>query len=485
MKRIIVVLLVSIFLFSCGYGLQKTSLVSDLERQAEGATAASKIRAYHTLTGNASGTLDSTDVADLTDGDISLTVTGDGYFYLHQFEVLATNATSSPFYIRPHDYSTAGVHTLIQAYTTFPSSNPLIAFRDLEATDFDVNGKIDVQCTDVGSGTEDCDLTISVQEAGVLTAKIRVVAGGDITLLGDASFTDTSIKLNDDSSLSMDGTEDGMDEDDYNGITIRGRTCGENLLQWDLVVLKNDTDEFHKADANVAGEYPAVGISIAACTDGGAATVMTKGIVRNDGWTLTPGSSVYLGTNAGEILVSPPSVAGDYVQPVGWALDADHIYFNFARAGDIKAVGTGAPVRATSPTLVTPNIGVATGVSLNVSGVLKGLTETIGSFASPITANPYTLTAINSRSVIIYYGATGEIDLPSGIDGLSVLIYNKGAFTITIDPYLTQTIVRDGTLQAAGVSMTLSSGAGNFVTLVNDGTSWITKGYKGTLAADS
>lgn len=108
----------------------------------------------------------------------------------------------------------------------------------------------------------------------------------------------------------------------------------------------------------------------------------------------------------------------------------------------------------------------------------------IGTFAAPTTTNPYSLAAYSN--VILWYGATGEIDLPAAVAGMNVCIYNTGAFTITIDPNGTDVIVRDGTAQSAGVSFTLSSGAGNYVCIVADTANhWVTLGYKGTLAQGS
>lgn len=68
---------------------------------------------------------------------------------------------------------------------------------------------------------------------------------------------------------------------------------------------------------------------------------------------------------------------------------------------------------------------------------------------------------------------------------MSVLIYNTGAFTITINPADADRIVRDGTAQSDGVSITLSSGAGNYVVLHGEADGWVTFGYKGTLAQGS
>lgn len=109
-----------------------------------------------------------------------------------------------------------------------------------------------------------------------------------------------------------------------------------------------------------------------------------------------------------------------------------------------------------------------------------------GTHASPSTSNPLAPTW-SGPVHNVWYGATGEIDLPAaaGYVGRCILIYNTGAFTITVDPNASEVIVRDGTVQTGGVTFTLSSGAGNYVALLSDGTRWITLGYKGTLAVGS
>lgn len=109
-----------------------------------------------------------------------------------------------------------------------------------------------------------------------------------------------------------------------------------------------------------------------------------------------------------------------------------------------------------------------------------------GTHASPSTSNPLSPTW-STEVHVLYYGATGTINLPaaSTYAGRGIIIYNTGSFTVTIDANGSEVIVRDGTVQTGGVSMTLSSGAGNYVALTCDGTRWITLGYKGTLAAGS
>lgn len=116
--------------------------------------------------------------------------------------------------------------------------------------------------------------------------------------------------------------------------------------------------------------------------------------------------------------------------------------------------------------------------------VLNGVAVT-GTFTAPTTTNPLALASYDCYNRVLFYGATGEIDLPAGAAGMNLLIYNTGAFTVTIDPNGSEVIVRDGTAQTGGVTMTLSSGAGNYVGMIFNGTQWVTLGYKGTLSQGS
>lgn len=194
----------------------------------------------------------------------------------------------------------------------------------------------------------------------------------------------------------------------------------------------------------------------------------------------------------------------------------------------IPTTGTGNVVRDTSPTIASPTItgtpihpdnSIALGTKTTgnyvsqVAGTANEITVThtpgegstptlsihadiardtevvatqTGSHTTPSTTNPLAPTW-SGPSHMVWYGATGEIDLPaaSGYTGKVIGIYNTGAFTITIDPNGTEVIVREGTVQTGGISMTLSSGAGNFVWLYCDGVRWVTLGKNGTLAAGS
>lgn len=112
--------------------------------------------------------------------------------------------------------------------------------------------------------------------------------------------------------------------------------------------------------------------------------------------------------------------------------------------------------------------------------------DNFGTPASPTTTNPLSPTW-DGQLGEVWYGTTGTINLPTGstYDGKGILIYNTGAFTITINPNDADLVWRDGSPQSAGVSFTLSSGAGNFVSIIKRGGVWVTLGYKGTLNVGS
>jgi hypothetical protein len=179
------------------------------------------------------------------------------------------------------------------------------------------------------------DTTIARVSAGVVSVEgVNLASTAAPALTGETTIGDPGgVLLTDDNYIELDATADGMDDDEYNGVVIGGRNCGETLTQWDLVEIVNDVDPWHKADATAAsGEYPAFGISVAACTDTNEARILVKGIVRNEGWTgLTPGAPIYLGETDGALTETAPSTANDAVQIVGWALSDSEIYFDFSR----------------------------------------------------------------------------------------------------------------------------------------------------------
>lgn len=109
----------------------------------------------------------------------------------------------------------------------------------------------------------------------------------------------------------------------------------------------------------------------------------------------------------------------------------------------------------------------------------------LGTYGSPDTTGG----AISWTAPVyeVWTNTTTEYDLPAAAAyaGKGVLFYVVGTNAITIDPNGSEVIVRDGTAQAGGVTMTLTGVAGNYVAMICDGTRWVTLGYKGTLAQGS
>jgi len=73
------------------------------------------------------------------------------------------------------------------------SATPSVDFTDSDTTDEDVSTRILTNCTDTGSGTEDCDMTFSQQIAGTLTAFITANADGDTTIVRLAATNATFV----------------------------------------------------------------------------------------------------------------------------------------------------------------------------------------------------------------------------------------------------------------------------------------------------
>ncbi|MCP4475407.1 MAG: hypothetical protein GY821_12745 [Gammaproteobacteria bacterium] len=70
-----------------------------------------RLRPFYVLTGGVTGALDSEPQATFVDLDVCF-VSTDGMFYPYIFDGAATNAEDAPSYIRPDDYSVAGLHVL-------------------------------------------------------------------------------------------------------------------------------------------------------------------------------------------------------------------------------------------------------------------------------------------------------------------------------------------------------------------------------------
>jgi hypothetical protein len=85
------------------------------------------------------------------------------------------------------------------------------------------------------------------------------------------------------------------------------------------------------ANATTSATTPSVALAMDTGT-GANKRVLVHGVLRLDSWSWTtgPGTSslIYVSTTTGTLTQTKPSGTDEVIQPVGWALSADSIYFN-------------------------------------------------------------------------------------------------------------------------------------------------------------
>jgi hypothetical protein len=104
--------------------------------------------------------------------------------------------------------------------------------------------------------------------------------------------------------------------------------CGENFSFGQIGYI-NTAGVVMKADADAIATSNALFMALGTVTisSSSAGTLLIMGVVRNDSWTLTVGSLVYLSTTAGAITQDQPSGTDDVIQILGFATHADRMVF--------------------------------------------------------------------------------------------------------------------------------------------------------------
>lgn len=131
----------------------------------------------------------------------------------------------------------------------------------------------------------------------------------------------------------FDSIEDGFDaiatvpsaDGGYSGIVVSS-TVDTNSTGVGAALYMAADGNFDEADADAAATMPCRALAVATGT--GAKNVLLNGFLRVDSWAWTPGSDIYVSTTTGALTQTAPSGTGDQVQTVGFAWDADTIYFS-------------------------------------------------------------------------------------------------------------------------------------------------------------
>jgi len=167
-----------------------------------------------------------------------------------------------------------------------------------------------------------------------LTATNSVIAVDDSFLKNDANDTTTG-------KVTAAGFVTGGDifidstpgDAVYSGITA-SFTAGEALEDGEVVYLKTSDSKVWKAVATATATSRAIGMVVADASADAAVTLLLQGFLRADTnfptWTV--GGALYTpeaeasGKNVPE--QTAPASDGDFVQILGWASDANTVYFN-------------------------------------------------------------------------------------------------------------------------------------------------------------
>ncbi len=135
--------------------------------------------------------------------------------------------------------------------------------------------------------------------------------------------------------------------------------------------------------------------------------------------------------------------------------NGNDIGFNFT--------GTGASVNQTSPTLVTPVLGVATGTSLALSaGVTQGVTTISGDGAVTIASGHVILTKGSAAAI--------TVAAPSSQDGTRITITSNSDFAHVVT--FTGSTLLDGTT-GANLTVTMTAFKGSSIEILAVGTKWL------------
>jgi hypothetical protein len=246
-------------------------------------------------------------------------------------------------------------------------------------------------------------------------------------------------------------------------------------------------------------------------------TIDSKGRITNAGSaSIIANAGTLTGTTLNPTVVSSSLTSVGTISSGTWS--GTTIAVVNGGTGVTTSTGTGSVVLSNNPSLTTPNIGAATGTSLNLSSTLAAGVTTLSStlnvtgaatFSNTVTiptgagagrvltsdANGLaswtygggtTSTKTGAYTILltdkyVFYGSTASaaatLTLPAatGNDGKEIIIKNKSAFILTIQSSGSETIFQENsTGNNAATSITLGiESSNNWVKLVSDGTQWV------------
>ena len=184
-------------------------------------------------TGGATGALDTIPIADLTNGDIAVVLDSSYGLYVYRFNSTATDAEFDPDYVRPDDYSSAGVWYLTSSITNMKADDPYVSLREKDGTSWylgidDTGNSIELRTNSaVGNSVQ-----LEIDESGNVTATGEITGGVKTVVDADGGDTDAYCYggvwyASGAGTLTMPAVADGME------ITIENHTDGDVYIDPD------------------------------------------------------------------------------------------------------------------------------------------------------------------------------------------------------------------------------------------------------------
>ncbi len=148
---------------------------------------------------------------------------------------------------------------------------------------------------------------------------VTVDSSGNVTILGNLTVTG-------DIAIKFDPTPT---DESYSGISATF-TAAESLVIGDVTYL-DSSSEMAKAVGTASGTMPARAICTATIAASGSGVFLIQGFMQSTAkfGSFTPGATLYAPEGSGGIpTATAPSTSGDFVQTIGYAYDANTVYFS-------------------------------------------------------------------------------------------------------------------------------------------------------------
>ena len=296
--------------------------------------------------GTVTVTLDLSELSDVTpaNGDKLATLDSDGAN--EQLTTVASLATlfagtglSASSSVLSIDAAQTGINSLLATDIKIGEDDQTkIDFEDANKINFYANNSKEVELAEnsLSPGTSDGTAlgTTSLMWSDLFLASAGVINfnNGDVTLThasntvtlagGNLALTDASVQL-----------DSGPSDETVSGITA-SFTAGEDLVRGEVVYYKPGDSKMWKAVATAAATSKCVAMAAADISADAAGVFLLRGFLQDNGSfpSYTAGDTLYTPEAETSSENVPENAApdsdGDFVQIIGWAVDANSVYFD-------------------------------------------------------------------------------------------------------------------------------------------------------------